>query len=494
MGFRLVIALVMVPFLLQKLGKDGYGLLGLMGAIFSFSALADMGLRQALGRELSEKVANQDEQGFRVLSSTALALYLGIATGLIIIGWGLAPWLVKIFNVSEALRYDAIWLIRLYGNGSLLLCFITPVFTAGLQSFLRFDAINMVQTVTGILSGLLLFLCLSLVDSSPLLVWAVVSFGILLAELLLQWKLYKKWCFSGKLGLKYLNWRELKPLFRLGGYMCVLQVANALAVQSDPLVVSYFFGTAGVALYQSGAKLSQMLNPIVLTLSNQIQPLTTRFHVLDQQDKQRRTLILGTRYTLLMGVFFSAGIILFAEPFCRLWLYGSLGIDYLTVARVMQLWALANLFIDYAGAMHYPVLVAMKKMPFTLAVTVITSVFNVIVSIYLVGFTRWGIPGAIVATIIAGLVRRPIVIWYVSRITRLPVREYVKVAYMPPAVMFILLLVFYFVLKLFSIRNWTALAVSAGLFGGYAALILSMIERRLLVGIFQQWRQKLIEI
>ncbi len=489
-GCRLVIALVMVPFLLKVLGKDGYGLVGLMGVITSFSLVADLGLRQALGRELSEKVAKGDSAGFRTLSATALALYLGIAATLIVVGWVLAPWFVTVFKVSEAYRHDAVWILRLYGSMSVLLSFITPIFTAGLQSFLRFDALNMSQTLTGIVSGALLFACLSLLKYNPLYVWAAVSLAMALVDLLIQWALYRKWCFEGQLSLQHVDFRELKSLFELGGYMYVLQLTNALEERSAPLVVSYFFGTAGVALYQSGARLSQMIGPVVLTLSTQVHPLTTRFHVLNQQDKQRRTLVLGTRYTLLFGLMFCAGIILFSEPFCRLWLYSALGNDYGTVVSVMKLWAVVNV-IDYAGAMHWPTLLGMKKLRFVMGLMVPSAVLSIVVSVALVGFTDWGIPGVLAAAILTGLVRRPLVIWYVSKITGMPIREYVRSAYASPAVFFVFLLLFNFWLRELNIQSWVHLAAAVALFGVYCAIIVAVIERHLLMAV---WRQRKLSV
>jgi O-antigen/teichoic acid export membrane protein len=488
-GSRMAIALFMVPFLLKHLGKDGYGLIGLIGVIVSFSTVADLGLRQALGRELSEKVANQDEDGFRALSSTALVLYLGIATVLVTAGWIFTPWFATTFKVAEELRDSAIWMIRLYGSGSLLLSFITPVFTAGLQSFMRFDTINFVKTISGLGAGILLFVCISVFSISPLVVWAVVMFSVKLFDLLIMWIFYRRWCFSGKLGFQYLNWNELQPLFQLGGYMYVIQLTSTLAERSDPLIVSFFFGTAGVALYQSGLKLSQVLRPVVLTLSTQVHPLTTRFYVLNQQDKQRQILIAGTRYTLLLGVIFSVGILLFSERFCWLWLSNALGNDYMTVVNVMRLWALASIF-DYAGAMHWPVLLGMKKMGFAMVILVPSAIFNILVSIYMVGCTDWGIPGVIVATIVTGLVRRPIVIWYVSKMTGLSIKKYISSSYVPPVILFVLLLLFYYILKLLTVQNWEMLILGMALFCAYGALILMVIERRLITGMWHQWRRQ----
>jgi O-antigen/teichoic acid export membrane protein len=486
---RVAIGMVMVPFLLKHLGKDGYGMIGLIGVVVSFSAIADLGLRSALGRELSEKVANEDVQGFRALSSTALVLYLAIAFMLIIPLWVLAPWFVVVFKIPEGLRGYAIWMIRLYGSGSVLLSFITPVFRSGLQSFMRFDAMNMVQTLNSIGAGILLLISISLFHISPLIVWAAVMFSALLFDLLFLWLLYRRWCFSGRLGIRYLDWRQVRPLFHLGGYMYVLQLTNVLSERSDPLVISYFFGPSGVALYNSGAKISQMVSPIVMTLSTQILPISTRYHVLNQQDNQRKLIILGTRYTLLIGVIVSAGTLLFAERFCRLWLFDALGSDYMTVVSVMQLWALVDL-TNNAGAMHWPTLLSMKKLHFAVAIMVPSAVINFLISIYLIGFTRWGIPGALVATILTNTVRRPIAIWYISKLTGLSIRKYIRSAYMPPGLLLVLLMPSYYVLRLFPEHNWGMLILLAGLFVLYSLMVLSIVEYKLIVRAFREGRKR----
>ena len=156
---------------------------------------------------------------------------------------------------------------------------------------------------------------------------------------------------------------------------------------------------------------------------------------------------------------------------------------------VMKLWAFANIF-DYVGGMHWSVFLGMKKLPFVLAVQVPSSIFNILVSIYLVGFTDWGIPGVLAATILTGLARQPICAWYVSKITGLSVRKYVFSSYLPPGVLFFLLLAYVFVVGKFGVRNWFELAGTAALFGAYAALALLVMERRLMADMWNQWRSR----
>ncbi len=485
-----VIGLIMVPFLLKQLGTEGYGLIGLLGVIVSFSIVADLGLRQALGRELAEQVARKDPQAFSELASSALVLYLLIAGVLATCGWILAPWFVEVFKVSPPLRETAVKVIRVYGTLSVIFSFISPVFTAGLSSHHRFDLINGVQMVGGILSSLLLFAVIPR-SGNALYGWVGVMLSYQIVNFILFYVLFRRFCPGAHIGVRLIRPRRLRPLFQLGGYMYVLQLTNALSERLDPLVISFYMGPPGVALYRAGARINEIVRPAVLSLAEQVTPLTTQYHVRKQESQQHRLLIDGTRYTLYLGAVCSIAIMLFAEIFSRLWLFDSLGESCQVVARVMQLWALANL-VNYSGAMHWPLCLGMKKLPFALALQVPSSIINAALSIYFVGYTQAGIPGVLYATVLTEIIRRPFAIWYVARITRLNLLEYLKRGY-ALAIGYILLLLIpgYLVLNRFTISGWIQFILSAGLFLVYALLVLCVIERKLVVILYRQVRSRM---
>lgn len=491
---RAAIALVMVPFLLDHLGKEGYGLIGLLGVIVSLSSVADLGLRGALGRELAEQVVRNDRQAFSELASTALLLYSGMALILVLAGWSLAPWFVHVFKIPGTLQASAIWIIRLYGSVSIILSFITPVFTAALSSYHRFDIVNAVQIIGGIVSSLMLFVILPVVGNA-LYGWAGVMLGYSLVMLVLTVFFFFRFCEGAQIGIRYLNPARLHPLFKLGGYMYALQMTNALAERSDPLVISYFFGPAGVALYQPGGRLSQMIRPVVTMLADQMYPLTTKQHVDNQYEKMQKILILGTKYTLLLGSLFSAGMLVFAEPFCRLWLSKSIGDDYQIAARVMMGWALADM-MTYAAGTQWSVLLGIKTLKVLIWTQIPTAVLNILVSIYLVGFTRLGIPGVLAATVLIGFIRRPVLIWYTAKVCRLAPATYFRTAYIRPLCCFLITFSGACLIRLFvDCNSYGFLAVSAG-FAGLVwgtsswAVGLTAPERQIVMKAFQNKCQK----
>lgn len=433
---RTFIALALVPFLLNHLGREGYGLIGLMGVIVSMAGVADIGLRSALGRELAEQVAQKNTAAFSEMISTAFALYLFIGTILAAMAFVLAPWLVSLFNISPAYLEDAIWMIRTYGTVSVALSFVIPVFSSGLSSNYRYDIVNSIGIVSGIVSSLSLFVFIPM-SNNPIRMWGWIMLATQGIGLCLKFTFFNAHCGRKVLRVGAIRFSRFVSLFHLGKYMYALSMTQTLSQQSDPLVISYFYGPSGVALYQPGARLSNLFRPVVLLLANQMYPITTKQHVLGQKQKMQGILLLGTRYTLLMGSLVTIGLAVFSKPFAKLWLEKSLGEDYKIAAYVMLGWAFADLF-TYAAGTQSSVLLGMKRLTFLVWTQVPTAVLNLLVSIYFVGFTRIGIPGVLIATILIGCIRRPILIWHTAKECGLKPIEYLTQSYLAPAICFFL--------------------------------------------------------
>ena len=98
-----LIAFSMVPLLIRFLGKDGYGIVTLLIAVVAMCAMADFGLRTALGRHLAEELARGQHPRFNELFSSAVyvALVAGSFAGLM---WGLLPFMQATGILDRYLR------------------------------------------------------------------------------------------------------------------------------------------------------------------------------------------------------------------------------------------------------------------------------------------------------------------------------------------------------------------------------------------------------
>lgn len=434
---RGILGLVLVPFLLGHLGREGYGLIGLMGAIVAFSGLADFGLRDAMSRELAEQIARKNQRRFDELVSTGAAAYLVIglllAAGLVIA----APWVANVLRVSERHRAEALFLIRWYAGGEVLLTFVRPVFSSVIAAYNRHAAANRVHMLMSLARSVLIIVLLALTPAG-LYGYTVVVLAALCVEIVLLAREARR--IGGRLVIR--PWdctREaLRSLVGISKYIFPLRVSSYISVQANPIILTSFFGPGAVALYSPASALSALAQPVVSTLANQLTPLATAYHSVGQKAALRQLLVRGTKYTLMMGIPVCVVLGVFAEPIMRVWLGGRLGEDCLIVAAVL-VWSVVSDLFAYAGGTQFPVFFAMRKLKFLVWTQLPLAAVDVIASALLVKYTSLGVVGVVIPSAVIGIIRRPFVAAYISRACGLRPMQYLRRSYVGPAAMLAML-------------------------------------------------------
>ncbi len=94
------VAFFLTPFIVQKLGKDVYGVWSIMVSLTGYFGLLDFGLRTAVVKYASEHHAAQDYAEINKINSTTRTLYtiIGMISWAAIVGLSLL--FPKIFNVE----------------------------------------------------------------------------------------------------------------------------------------------------------------------------------------------------------------------------------------------------------------------------------------------------------------------------------------------------------------------------------------------------------
>lgn len=437
MFINALVGLLLVSFLLQQLGKEGYGLIAIVGVIVSMSAIADFGLRGAMSRHLAEQVAVKNTRRFNELASTGLLVYLSMGSLMASLGFIFAPLLTEPFKIPEFLQTQAVFLIRWYGSASILLSFILPTYVATITSNNRFDLQNYIDTSIGVLRGVLIFVVLGL-TSAGLYGWA----GVTLASRVLQLLLTRYFARQVRpdLEIKFRNARRnsLTVLLSLGGMLFLLHMTVLLGEQADPIILTTILGPAAVALYKPALVLVMAALPLVNAMVHQLHPLATGYYTTGQAKELQSVLIRGTRYTLLMAIPVCVILGILAQPIAKIWLFSSLGDDFQVTARVIAGWALIHFFM-YASGAQWPVLVGMNRLSFLVWTQLPLGIVNIISSIIIVRYTSLGVPGVIIPTIVIGMIRRPVIVVYTARVVGLRAIEYFLKSYLRPILVLLIL-------------------------------------------------------
>lgn len=458
-AIRAIVSIISVPILLKAVGKEGYGVVGLVGVVVSLTQVADLGIRQALGRQLAECVGKKDWFEYNRIFNTALLLYILLALVLSASVYIFAEWSVATFGVSSHRAQLAARILRTYGIYSIVLSFVSPAIGAALASHHRFDLVNIINAGVSIISGIAI-ITIPAQARQPIWAWTAIMALDQLLVLLLCGIAVMRICPFIKIHWKHFSHRALRPLFQVGGYMYALQLTQAFSERSDPLVVSYFFGPSGVALYHPGSRISTMTRPIITALTNQLYPLTTQYHVQGSMEKMKGVLFSGTKVMLLLAVPICVGLFFFADQFCRLWLKPALGEDYRIVVLIVRGWALAD-FALYLGGVQFAVLLGMNKLRVPVSVYFLSALLNVVISIWLVGYTKLGIPGVLVGTICLNMITRPVLATYTAKSCGASIKEYYKRSYEGPLrVMIIIALSCYLASKYIAITSYSMLLIT----------------------------------
>ena len=222
--------------------------------------------------------------------------------------------------------------------------------------------------------------------------------------------------------------------------MFVLNLSSMLSVSSNPMILTSMLGPVSVSLYNPAVKLIGTFSPIVLTLTQQLHPIATNFHITKSISNLQNTLIRGPRLTLLVGIPLCVILGGFSFPICKIWLQGTLSDQYKTVSAVLLISAYISL-LTFAGSAQWPVLLGMDRFGFVVLTKLPSAVINLLASIYLVGFTPLGVVGVVVPTLVIETIRRPILIWYTARVVKMRTCDYFLQGFFRPVVVGIILLI-----------------------------------------------------
>jgi O-antigen/teichoic acid export membrane protein len=243
----LIFGVVTIPYLLDSLGVEVFGILTLIWAVIGYFSLFDFGLGRALTQQVATTRASQSLG--RLASLIRTGLLLVVATGLLggLVLAALAPALgFKWLNVTSSLQTSTVHSLLIASIGIPL-----TTLTAGLKGVLEayedFKPVNVLRILLGIANFALPALSVMLLG--PSLEFAVSA--LILARLVVLWmhivlvnrKISIEWVYQNT------SKTDATYLVRFGAWMTLSNLLGPLMVTADRFIVSSALGAAVVAYY-----------------------------------------------------------------------------------------------------------------------------------------------------------------------------------------------------------------------------------------------------
>lgn len=389
---------ILVKFVLQKifidsLGVEYLGLNSVLTNIISALSIVELGISSAIIFNLYEPIKTNKIDVIKSLMKFYRKAYYIIALITAGIGVILLPFLHLIVRelVPGVNMYFAYLLILASTIASYLMSYRQSILYATQQGHITTN----VQTITNIATALLQILLLLLTNNY----YAYLTIGII-SQLAKNFCLYKiaekKYPILRDKDVKKLDKLIEKDIFKKMRALFIHKVSTFIIFSTDNIIISAFINVATVGIYSNYHMIFSAVETIFSQTLKALTPTVGSMLVDKDTLKNYKAFQKIRNINLLVSVVSSAGILLLADLFVKLWYGGEYVLGNFTIIvlvavhfqRMMR--ECFSVFKEAAGIYHED-----RFVP------VVESLLNIVVSVVLV---QWiGLPGVFIGTFVSSL-------------------------------------------------------------------------------------------
>ena len=406
-GATLLTGFLLSPYLVRKLGTEGYGVWVLSFSLVEYCVFLDLGFRSATVKYVAHFWTLAQPDNVNAILNTAL-VYAGLIS---------APlWLLvvlasdnihKFFRISPDLTPSFRVLIILVSL-SWCLGFVFNTFNAALEAVQRFDLSNKVNVVTTVIrsSGVVVLLWLG---------YGLVGIGVLVVisqciGYVLNVVCFRKVFPQLQLSLRHASFKTLKEMSKFGIHTFVWNTSTLFLNQSPPLVIGHFLPAAFVGFYSLPNRLIQYTGGAVSGIGSVVNANAAELQARGERPALSQLAIFTNRYCLSLFMPLAIVFSLFSHELFKLWVPPAVqfAAPLLPILAIGYLIAVAG---QYSSGM---LLVGLGRHQWLSRGQLVEALVSVGALIY--ATPRWGIQGAAYVVAACMIVNRGLFVpWLLSR-------------------------------------------------------------------------------
>ncbi|GAB3034675.1 oligosaccharide flippase family protein [Spirosoma pulveris] len=391
-GGGMLISLLLVPLTIDYLSKETYGTWLTISSIVTMLVFLDIGIGNGLRNKFSEAVANQDVMLARTYISTAYAIFSVIQFVFLTIFLLALPYipLQKIFNTHIDLKQlQFIVLVTVVAMAMKLVLDIISYVLFALQESSRVGLITFLSNALILVGtyGLIHF------SSGNLIYIAVLSaFSPIIVLLLSGILLYKNKLSQYKPAFHLINWYYAKSLLSLGYKFFVIQIAVVVLFYSDNLIITHLFGPSEVTPYNVSFRYFNAITTIfTIIIAPYWSAFTEAFVKKDNEWIKKTYNSLQKMWLLFIVAVFM--MVILAKPIYAVWVGNRIEVPT-TLNMAMGL----SVLIICWNNITVSVINGLGKVKLQLICSVMASILNIPLAVYLGRELGLGTTGVILST------------------------------------------------------------------------------------------------
>ncbi len=314
----LAVGLVLMPFVLGKLGDIQYGLWIFISSIAGYSGLLNLGLGQTISRYVATHHAKGEREELNRVVNVIGAVYLLmglVALGIAgVVAW-LSPTLWPTISIPTA---ELTWVILILGI-NVAVGIIGSVFGGVLVGMQRFDLERGITVTSGLVRFALTMVFLQ--QQSGLLILAVIvlvttvveNLGLVIAAFRLVPEM--------RLGPRYLSRRTLTECSSFSAFSLLEMVASKLIESTDCVVIGCVFGAKAIVPYYVAQRLSQFITKPLQFVGQVCLPRAGELHAKNEMSELRELVARAWGLTWMLTTGFFIGAVFFGSALIETWVH-----------------------------------------------------------------------------------------------------------------------------------------------------------------------------
>ena len=394
-GGGMLISLLLVPLSIDYLSKETYGTWLTISSIVTMLTFLDIGVGNGLRNKFSEAVANQDTMLARAYVSTSYAIFsfiqfLFVVLFLIVVRY--LP-LQRIFNTQIDAGYlQTIVLLTVIAMSVKLVLDILSYILFALQESSRVGLMTFISNAL-ILIGT--YILAHFASSNLVYLAALTVLSPILVLLISSLILYNNGLKIYRPSLRLINWKYTKSLLSLGYKFFVIQMAVIILFYSDNLIITHLFGPSEVTPYNVAFRYFNAVTTVFTIIIAPYWSAFTEASIKKDTDWIKHTYNSLQKMWLLFLVLVLL-MLFIAGPVYTLWIG-----DRVKVPTALNYAMGLSVLIICWNNITVTIINGLGKVKLQLICSVLASLINVPLAIYLGKYLGLGNTGVILSTCIS---------------------------------------------------------------------------------------------
>ena len=385
------IGFLIIPFLINNIGVESYGVWILVGSIFRYREVFSLGLNSAVNRYIPHYNASDNYEKVKSVINTAFIYYLLTAFLFIIVTFFIYFNFLDWFRIPSYLHQASRILVLVVGIGFALIIPLN-LSTAILSSYQRYDIIN-IGIITHVLFRAIILVVLVMSGYGLLTIGIIFTISEILLKLFYIYFVNKQTFIFKSISFKKIDFKLLKEMINYGTNTFLYTISAVVIFRASDMIIGIYRSTEDITNYSVITVLVLVLHQILQAFLSVIKPAVSDLDARDNNEQINKLATSSQKYSLFFLIPASLFLIIFGREFLTIWV----GESFSNLDKILIILTIGNFFF-LSQFSNFFILVGKGEHKIFGIMAIITALIIIILSSISLGYLKLGLISVAIST------------------------------------------------------------------------------------------------